>query len=1112
MAKQKHLQNPAASAPTAEAEAIAANPVPDAPVPQAEPTESVRHFFKPEDWITSLVTTLISGFVFFYYMAPEVTLQDSGELVTGAFNFGVPHPPGYPFWALMGYVWSHFIVPFGNPAWRMALLSVVTGALTVGVLTIMMTRSIRLLLHSLPWGDRSHERETAWIAATVGASAALLFGFNRGVWLWAVVSEMRVLNVFSFMLTACLFFTWAVQPQQRKFLYMMIGFFGLSLGNHQTISVMVVPLAVGVLAVGLNQFFERRRLGQGTDSLPRDLMTSLSDFWELATAGAFCAMVGMWVFAWLESGWEPALTSNPKFWLGLVAGVAGIVGLVAGLNTQWWQPRRALACAGVFLAAISIYFYMPIAAWTNPPMNWGYAGTRAGFLHAITRGQYEQVKAFEIFREEFFTKIKVFVEAMMHQYSLPVTLLGLILVGAAVWVAVNRRDLHKRLFWTMVASVAGGLVLFTIFFVVKDPNGQPWMILVWALGLGVVMTFWMTLWHAMMPRGRAWMVFVTAAFLITSLGLLSIINPKLDRQEQEINIKFFAPAHGFYAMLIGYGIALVASYVAARRTALTSILVRVACVGCLALPIVSFRQNMELCNLRGHDFGYLFGYLMFYPGGGYEPMERDAVLYGGTDPGRFVPTYMIFCESRVAPKDRFTEAKLPVPPNAGSQPRDFDRSDVYIITQNALADNTYMSYIRDHYDFSRPTNVLFQSILKRDRTYPPQPIHIPSPEESNKAFQEYVQGVQSGRIPASADIKIENGRVSVQGVGGVMEINGILARWIFEKNKDKHAFYVEESYVIPWMYSYLRPSGIIMKIEKDPVPSPQEDPGLWAGIVAKDKAYWDKVTTEFTNREEFVRNSDAKKSFSKLRSAIAGLYAARGMASEAEYAFRQAIALCPESPEASFRLADLFVRLRRYGEARKLMEDYHNIDIYNRGALDFLNRIMAAEQDDKRRVDLEKSMGEGKLDVGRALDLANVYARLGMEAQFQSLTRSLVENTNLPPDICLRVAQIYGSGRRWDMIEYALGRYLQRDDRNFRVWIELAVAQLAQNKQDQAFASLRRAVNAGDEAARTVLRNDQRFAPLRATPFFQSLVPPGRQASPFGLPLDNGPQGGFPIE
>ena len=236
--------------------------IPPAPDLLAEPTESLRHFIKAEDWIAAFITTLISGLTFYYYMAPEVTLQDSGELVTGAFSFGVPHPPGYPLWALMGYIWSHFIVPFGNPAWRMGLLSVVTGALTVGFMTIIMTRSLRLLLHSLPWGDKIDESLQHWMALFIGASCALLFGFNRGVWLWACVSEMRVLNVFSFILTSCIFFAWTIQPHRRGFLNVMLLIFGLSLSNHQTIAVMAIPFAAGIFLVGLDHFMIARRKTQ----------------------------------------------------------------------------------------------------------------------------------------------------------------------------------------------------------------------------------------------------------------------------------------------------------------------------------------------------------------------------------------------------------------------------------------------------------------------------------------------------------------------------------------------------------------------------------------------------------------------------------------------------------------------------------------------------------------------------------------------------------------------------------------------------------------------------------------------------------------------------------
>ena len=67
-------------------------------------------------------------------------------------------------------------------------------------------------------------------------------------------------------------------------------------------------------------------------------------------------------------------------------------------------------------------------------------------------------------------------------------------------------------------------------------------------------------------------------------------------------------------------------------------------------------------------------------------MARNAVLFGGTDAGRFCPTYMIFCESLTDSKQRTDSA--------------FDRRDVNIITQNALADPTYLQYIRAHYNRS----------------------------------------------------------------------------------------------------------------------------------------------------------------------------------------------------------------------------------------------------------------------------------------------------------------------------------------------------------------------------------------------------------------------------
>lgn len=129
-----------------------------------------------------LATALSAGAVFFHHLAPGLTLTDSGELVTAAFTFGVPHPPGYPLWTLGGFLWSHGVVPFGNPAWRISLFSAVTAALLVGVVAGTLIRCTRVLLDSLAWSDALDGRLSRRIAITVGVSIALLFGFNRAVW------------------------------------------------------------------------------------------------------------------------------------------------------------------------------------------------------------------------------------------------------------------------------------------------------------------------------------------------------------------------------------------------------------------------------------------------------------------------------------------------------------------------------------------------------------------------------------------------------------------------------------------------------------------------------------------------------------------------------------------------------------------------------------------------------------------------------------------------------------------------------------------------------------------------------------------------------------------
>src|SRR5262245_12423400 len=87
------------------------------PPPASAAPLKVPPMFRSTDWLAMLIAFISVWAVYLWTLAPELTLEDSGELCTGSYYAGIPHPPGYPFWAIYSWIWT-VIVPFGNVAWR----------------------------------------------------------------------------------------------------------------------------------------------------------------------------------------------------------------------------------------------------------------------------------------------------------------------------------------------------------------------------------------------------------------------------------------------------------------------------------------------------------------------------------------------------------------------------------------------------------------------------------------------------------------------------------------------------------------------------------------------------------------------------------------------------------------------------------------------------------------------------------------------------------------------------------------------------------------------------------------------------------------------------------
>src|SRR6185295_15881622 len=108
---------PAAPVPAGKGMATPA-PAPSGPVKPIIPAH-VPPLFRRIDWISFGITFFLTLVGYLYTLAPDLTLEDCGELATGSFYAGVPHPPGYPVWTVYTWFFTR-LVPISNVAWRVA--------------------------------------------------------------------------------------------------------------------------------------------------------------------------------------------------------------------------------------------------------------------------------------------------------------------------------------------------------------------------------------------------------------------------------------------------------------------------------------------------------------------------------------------------------------------------------------------------------------------------------------------------------------------------------------------------------------------------------------------------------------------------------------------------------------------------------------------------------------------------------------------------------------------------------------------------------------------------------------------------------------------------------
>jgi len=270
-------------------------------------------------------------------MAPSVAtiFDDSLEFQLACPTLRIAHPPGYPLYTLLGWLFSRF--PGVDPAWGVNLLSAVAGAGTLVALYFL---------------ARLYSPRAAFLAP-------LYLAFSPVFWSQATIAEVYTLHA---LLTALALYFILKATEDKSLLPWAAFVVGLGLAHHRTSVFLLLPLALALLGsprrsalpsalallAPLAFYLYIPLRGMTVSSLDGTYRNTLEGFIQWVTVSSYGVFLRENPLA------RPTpLTWHIKLWLsqfGAVGIALGLIGLARLGNRRgiiWWLAFAAFTLFGL---------------------------------------------------------------------------------------------------------------------------------------------------------------------------------------------------------------------------------------------------------------------------------------------------------------------------------------------------------------------------------------------------------------------------------------------------------------------------------------------------------------------------------------------------------------------------------------------------------------------------------------------------------------------------------------------------------------------------------------------------------------------------------------------
>ena len=318
-----------------------------------------------------------------YAMTVERTASfwDCGEFIACSFKLQVPHPPGAPFFLLLGRIFSMF--SFGNltnVAYWVNMASVLASAFTIAFLFWTITMLAQKLLDK---PERDYNTADTLLVIGTGAVGALTYTFSDTFWFSAVEAEVYGMSSFFTAIVVWAAFKWERiedEAAANRWLIFIAYLTGLSIGVH-LLNLVTLP------ALALIYYFKKQ---------PKPT------FW----GGAIAFGIGLIILGVINSGIIPGLPGmafvverffvnilglpfNSGMFFFIIVFIGALVyGIIWAGRTKRVVWSTSLLSLAFVLIGYASYMQVLVRADFNPPINENDPSDALNFLSYLRREQY----------------------------------------------------------------------------------------------------------------------------------------------------------------------------------------------------------------------------------------------------------------------------------------------------------------------------------------------------------------------------------------------------------------------------------------------------------------------------------------------------------------------------------------------------------------------------------------------------------------------------------------------------------------------------------------------------------------------------------------------------